>query len=261
MEEKGQIKISLGIVILLFIIMILIMALIGVCYYYSKNYENSIGEEVKNSKQEEDVKNIVQNNQTQMENVKNGTEEDKNKTEENKNSYKTLSIDTATKKIVDDDVGTYYIQAGEIFGISLSVSEGKAYVSSTATNWVEYGIVSNEKDVKLPIGRSIEITGFDKKIIDAKISCYGQSIGEVFTVFLMEDGTLEYASIQSIVKNLTTEGNVENVSNIQRIYACDTMWKDGGGQSSIIAIDIENNMYDIGYLLNRMGKVVDNGVS
>lgn len=39
------------------------------------------------------------------------------------------------------------------------------------------------------------------------------------------------------------------------------MWKDGGGQSSIIALDIENNMYDIGYILNRMGKIVDNGVS
>lgn len=262
MEEKGQIKISLGIVILLFIIMILIMSLIGVWYYYSKNYEYSTREENKSSKLEENVKNNVQDNSTQMGDIKNEIDEEKNKQEENIKSYKTLSIDTATKKIVDDDVESYYIEAGEIFGISLSVSEGKAYVSSsTATNWVEYGIVSNEKDVKLPTGRSVEITGFDKKIIDAKISCYGQSIGGVFAVFLMDDGTLEYSSIQNIVKNLTTEGKVENISSIQRLYACDTMWKDGGGQSSIIALDIENNMYDIGYTLNRMGKIVDNGVS
>ena len=65
----------------------------------------------------------------------------------------------------------------------------------------------------------------------------------------MEDGTLTYTTIQNLIKNSTVEGKVNNVLNIQRIYNCSVGYRDGGGFSSVVAIDNEDNLYDIGYIL------------
>lgn len=75
----------------------------------------------------------------------------------------------------------------------------------------------------------------------------------MYFVFLMEDGTLEYSSAKNMLTTLTTEGKVENVSNIQRIHECEVGFQndDEGGINTIIALDYENNMYDIGYILYK----------
>ena len=172
-----------------------------------------------------------------------------------KNNFISLSIDTANKKIVDEDIESYSI-SNNIFSsgiVNLSVRDGKVYLVNEMSNdkWIEYEIVEKESDIKVNHKYEAEIKGFAKKVVDVEMSCYGHTINEVFFVFLMEDGTLEYTSIENVIRNLTTEGKVDGVEDIQRIYNCSTEFKGGGGSSSIIALDSNNNMYDIGYILYK----------
>ena len=171
----------------------------------------------------------------------------------NKNSYVPLSIDTATKKVVDPEISTRYITNNDSYNlISISIRDGRVYFSSgfSKEEWVGYGIAENQNVVKISKNYESEITGFNKKVIDAKVSCNGQSIDRVYVVFLMEDGTLEYSTIQNLVKNSSVEGKVNNVSNIQRIYNCSVGWgADEGGMSSVEALDKDNNLYDVGYVI------------
>ena len=228
MEEKKQIKVSLGTAILLFIIIILVVALGGMWFYFNNKVE------------EKNEDKIIENE------IKQNIEE-----KDERITYKTLSIDTAKKKEVNSGISGYNIVKRDVFGLYLSIREGKVYFTSEfeKEKWVEYEVAKDKNDVKVSKNFETEITGFDKKIIDAQISCNGHRISDCYIVFLMEDGTLEYSSIKNVVTNLTTEGRVNIVSNIQRIYNCNVRWTDGGGKSSVIALDHENNMYDIGYIL------------
>ena len=133
----------------------------------------------------------------------------------------------------------------------IRIENGKIYFVSKLSKeeWVNYGIAGSQNEVKASKNYESEITGFSKKVVDVKCSWNGQTINEVYLVFLMEDGTLTYTTIQNLIKNSTVEGKVNNVLNIQRIYNCSVGYRDGGGFSSVVAIDNEDNLYDIGYIL------------
>ena len=173
------------------------------------------------------------------------------KTEMN-NKYVPLSIDTATKKIVNPETDIKSItDDGGYDLMSIRIENGKIYFVSKLSKeeWVNYGIAGSQNEVKASKNYESEITGFSKKVVDVKCSWNGQTINEVYLVFLMEDGTLTYTTIQNLIKNSTVEGKVNNVLNIQRIYNCSVGYRDGGGFSSVVAIDNEDNLYDIGYIL------------
>ena len=168
------------------------------------------------------------------------------------NKYVPLSIDTATKKVVNPETDIKSItDDGGYDLMSIRIENGKIYFVSKLSKeeWVNYGIAGSQNEVKASKNYESEITGFSKKVVDVKCSWNGQTINEVYLVFLMEDGTLTYTTIQNLIKNSAVEGKVNDISNIQRIYNCSVGYRDGGGPSSVIAIDNENNLYDIGYIL------------
>ena len=168
------------------------------------------------------------------------------------NKYVPLSIDTATKKVVNPETDIKSItDDGGYDLMSIRIENGKIYFVSKLSKeeWVNYGIAGSQNEVKASKNYESEITGFSKKVVDVKCSWNGQTINEVYLVFLMEDGTLTYTTIQNLIKNSAVEGKVNDISNIQRIYNCSVGYRDGGGLSSVIAIDNENNLYDIGYIL------------
>ena len=168
------------------------------------------------------------------------------------NKYVPLSIDTATKKVVNPETDIKSItDDGGYDLMSIRIENGKIYFVSKLSKeeWVNYGIADSQNEVKASKNYESEITGFSKKVVDVKCSWNGQTINEVYLVFLMEDGTLTYTTIQNLIKNSAVEGKVNDVSNIQRIYNCSVGYRDGGGFSGVVAIDNENNLYDIGYIL------------
>ena len=244
MEEKKQVKLSLGITICIFIIILLIIALFGVVYYYNKKESNDIAENNNSTTRVEMKEELEPATVTEI------SEDEKEDNNQNTDIFNALSIDTATKKIVDDEIVAYYINKQEL-GLNVSVREGKVYFTTEMNKkqLVEYEVVSNENEVKTSENFEKQITGFDKKVIDAEIACMGNAVKDCFIVFLMEDGTLEYSTIKNLVMNLKTEGKVNNISNIQKIHTCSVGWYDGGGRESIVALDYENNLYDIGYVL------------
>ena len=168
------------------------------------------------------------------------------------NKYVPLSIDTATKKVVNPETDIKSITDDGVYDLmSIRIENGKIYFVSKLSKeeWVNYGIADSQNKVKASKNYESEITGFSKKVVDVKCSWNGQTINEVYLVFLMEDGTLTYTTIQNLIKNSAVEGKVNDVSNIQRIYNCSVGYRDGGGFSGVVAIDNENNLYDIGYIL------------
>lgn len=216
MDEKKSIKVSLGTVICIFIIVILLVTLGLIFFFYISKEPMIINEEIK----EEAI---------------------------DTNQYTALSVYTANKKITDPNTENFFLYR-DFFGIDITIfKNGKVEFSTEYDNsqFVKYEIVEKESDVKIKKHFASEITGFDKKVIDVEIGCYGQTLPFVYVVFLMEDGTLEYATIENLVKNSAVEGRVENVNNIQRLQRCAT-WG-----TAVMALDSNNNLYDIGYILHK----------
>lgn len=247
MGEKKEITVRLSTVVCLFIILALVVAL-GVVYYFGFVKENN-------------ANNVVANGEGTEINNTEKTDGDLNKeenstqiiasTQEDANKFVPLSIYTANKKVVPDNREGYYISK-EDGVVDLFIKEGKVYFTSFQNNefWSDYFEI-NENDIKVPEIGSAEITGFTKKVVDAEICSY-QTFETIYFVFLMEDGTLEYSSVKNMLTNLTTEGKVENVSNIQRIHECSIEFTDMPGNiDTVVALDYENNMYDIGYILSK----------
>lgn len=245
MDEKKSIKVSLGTVICIFIIVILLVALGGVFFYYNSQEKLNNAQEsiIKGEIKEESTSNQVLAQNSDVKTSSSTKEEEAIDT----NQYTTLSVFTANKKITDPNTEDFYI-CRDFFGIYITISKtGKVEFSTEYDNsqFVDYGIVEKESDVKIKKNFASEITGFDKKVIDVEMGCYGQTLEAVYVVFLMEDGTLEYATIENLVKNSAVEGKVENVNNIQRMQRCST-WG-----YAVMALDSNNNLYDIGYILNK----------
>lgn len=245
MNENKTLKVSLGTVLCMFIIVSLVIALILMYYKYNQN-----NNELTNNQKEENI--VLKNSYNKEKSTQINT--DTQKSEENiiasENKFIPLSVYTATKKVADENREGYTI-IKENNDICLSISDGKVYFTSLLNNeyWSTLGI--NKNDIKVSEKYSAEITGFTKKVVDAEICCY-QTLETMYFVFLMEDGTLEYSSLKNMVTNLTTEGKVKNVSNIQRIHNCAVGFTNTeGSMDTIIALDYENNMYDIGYILNK----------
>lgn len=163
------------------------------------------------------------------------------------NQYTALSVYTANKKITDPNTENFFLYR-DFFGINITIFKNEKVEFSTEydnSQFVKYEIVEKESDVKIKKNFASEITGFDKKVIDVEMGCYGQTLPFVYIVFLMEDGTLEYATIENLVKNSAVEGRVENVNNIQKLQRCST-WG-----TAVMALDSNNNLYDIGYILYK----------
>lgn len=244
MDEKKYIKVSLGTVICIFIIVILLVALGGVFFYYNSQEKLNNAQE---SITKGEIKKESTSNQVLAQNSDVKTSSATKEEVIDTNKYTPLSVFTANKKISDPNTDDFYI-CRDFFGIYITISKtGKVEFSTEYDNsqFVEYGIVEKESDVKIKKNFASEITGFNKKVIDVEMGCYGQTVSEVFVVFLMEDGTLEYATIENLVKNSSVEGKVENVNNIQRMQRCST-WG-----YAVMALDSNNNLYDIGYILNK----------
>ena len=173
------------------------------------------------------------------------------------NKYIPLSIYTANKKIVGKNFNIYDSFNEETDVVSIHVINGKVWFTSRwdKSTWTEFlGIPEN--NIKASKNYSVEVTGFSKKVIDVEISHY-QTIETYLFVFLMEDGTVEYSGIKNMLTNLTSEGEVPNVSKIHSINTISTTHKDQanmsiylGSASTVLALDHQNNSYDIRAIIN-----------
>lgn len=130
--------------------------------------------------------------------------------------------------------------------------KGKVYITMTKEQrnlLLEYDIIQSEYAVGLELNERNEIQGLSGKVVDIKLGRFGDSTRDSALIFLLEDGTVEYTEFNNLVGNCTSEGKISDLKNIVKIQSVIRVYDDDEDLDSIVAIDSQNNIYDIGEIL------------
>ena len=225
MEEKKQIKVSLGTAVCVFIIIILLLVIAGMYVYYNytpKNNDKNNNSTVISNKTEDNSKNINEINNIISNENKSINQKSENVLENWPN------IDTS--KIVNPGNGYTYSQKC-MDGNSYTISKDKRSIT------IDY---TNEK-----------ISGFDKNIESACIYFLGQGSLD-FNVFLYEDGTVAYATGKEPGK-IIEFSEISDIIKVAAITHTRKVEYENGEigdftESTIIAIDNNGKIYDLDLL-------------
>ena len=134
-------------------------------------------------------------------------------------------------------------------GIEFKIADGKAYINLDSENETLKSVYEGDNELK-----SIEnkqIMGFSNEPVAVFYAEFGQDIvGEQF-LFLMKDGSVEHMSLVNILKTqeYVSEGKIQKLSNIEKFDILNVYDTEGGGYVTTIAIDENDNYYDINELL------------
>lgn len=233
-KEKVQVRLSTAICIIIIIILLLAGA-----YAFYQNYL---------------IRNELEANKSSLQSSQTTVNQLENTTSVASSDFKMLSIDTAIPKEGYKD--TKYSLNKDFYSLfNISIRDGEAYFLSNdeLNEFVISGIVTNENELKIQKGKEEKITGFNKKVVDVDFGGGQQATGCVIA-FLMEDGTVEYSTIKNMVTKVTTQGKVEGLKNILKVNYVNA-WDGYSGSTTVIALDNENNLYDIVYMLKKSGKI------
>ena len=229
-------RVSLGVIISIIIILVL---LIGGAYLIY-NYNNKIVELEKELAQQN-----INNEEKIVENKISNTIQ--SNTSEKIEKFVVPSIYTGIAKNVEEGA-TYQLEKFDGNNFYMYLQDGKIYINTN----IEEQICAflNVSQIKLKNGLSQEITGFSKKVVDIYIINISQNGIPTHFIFLMEDGTLEYSSLRNIATNLSSQGEIKDLKNIVKVQDVSLGYSDGGGHTSAIAIDKDNNYYDLAKYIN-----------
>lgn len=255
MKEKNAIKVSLGTAISM--IIILIILLVGGFLLYKNHIKITQLEDTIAKQKVNDEKMMVKDSRTDnlIENtITNNTSVKSNELVESKNLETTQlvipSLFTSNAKKINTSVNDveYSLNiSDDSKSFLINIKNGVPTIAThlTANQFEEQFGLSN---IKIN-GSQQKINGFTKKVVDAcTISDEHQFMGTTF-IFLMEDGTVEYSSLQNMLNNISTQGTIKELKDIirlQKVELSNSGWED----SSAIAIDKDNNYYDVSEYTN-----------
>ena len=245
MEEKKQIKVSLGAVISVFIIILLSVALVGMYYYYNfvviPKYEVA-NKETENITENEQG-NVNNENDTDMEEVTPKDQFDLALMSiEGKECLNYESREGVTRKYTIRDIHS------EKNGIEIEEFDDKLYlmVNSSRLNNVCGQIINIQSD------KRFEITNIDtSNVKNIYISDYEQDSSWNYAFFLMNDGTVEWLDLEEALKNknFVAEGKIESVTKVEKIakleFIYDSEHPNARIESTIIAIKEDGRYYDL----------------
>jgi len=247
MESNKTIKMSLSTFLLIFAIFaIIIMAFF---LYNLYNEKITLEEKVSNANVQtnedvnsETIDNTISSNEAENEN-------DESNDVVTNEKFIVPSLTTGTMKNATDNNAIYSFIKRHSQYYSISIENGIPYIQwNTLDDEDPNGIflknLAKEWNVTLN-NQSQKITGFGKQVVDVHIGGIGQDFTSEVIIFQMEDGTIEYSTIKNMMKNVTTQGKIESLNNIVKLQDVDVHWEEGGGQVTIVAIDKDNNCYDL----------------
>lgn len=242
--EKKPIKVSFGTVITIIIAVIILIGCGGILY---KNNIKIDQLEEKIAKQEDSKANIENNKENIVENTQVNQEKINQENKDSKiDKFVIPSLFTSNAKKLNESVENVK------YGLSVSDSERNFIIN------VENGIptitttldTSKIKEIgfdvsKIKMDKTYKkISGFNKKVVDICTVFDEHQFMNCTFLFLMEDGTVEYSTLQNLINNLSSEGKIKQLNNIvrlQKVELQNSNWSD----SSAIAIDKDNNYYDV----------------
>ena len=151
-----------------------------------------------------------------------------------------------------DTSAKYRVLSRERFFTLELTQKGKVYITMTKEQQdqlEDYGIIAGPNLVGLKLGEKNEIEGVSGKIVDMKFGRFGDSTKDSALIFLLEDGTVEYTEFYNLIGNCTSEGKIKDLKNIVKLQNVVRVYEEDEDRDSIVAIDSQNNVYDIGEIL------------
>lgn len=150
------------------------------------------------------------------------------------------------KKVKDEKYILKVSDYSNIFQLTIEDGVPKIRTIKTPDEIEGYGL-----DVtKIKINNTMQkINGFTKKVVDACIISDEHQIAACTFIFLMEDGTVEYSTLQSMIDNISTQGKIEGLSNIIRLQKVNIASQNP--DNTAIVIDNNNDYYDVLKYINE----------
>ena len=245
-KDKGEIK---GEILLVF----LIIAIIGFAGWFVITKKPFPFQKEK----------IVPNNVISQENVNEPTptskennnessnNEEKIETSSNSSNFEIPSIIDGMQVYMDDGAKYRLLSRERFFTLELT-QKGKIYITMTKEQQdllEEYGLIASQYQVGLKLGEKNELTGTSGKIVDFKFGRFGDSTKDSALLMLLEDGTVEYTEFLNLIGDCTSEGKIKDLKNIVKLQNVVRVYEDKEDSDSIVAIDQNNYIYDIGSIL------------
>lgn len=247
MEKK---KIS---VITVIFIVLIVVAIVGMLCYI-----------ILLSNEKKEIEGKVENLNTQIADLNNSIANlDNEKSESIEEEFKLPILDSS--KVINVEHSQEYevkhIGTLRAYGLCFEWDKGEVSVSldpsnNMIDNYISVGRISDESE--LGIGKDkIKVKRLSKKVSNVKLFTIGNGMGYEFIVFLMEDGTCEYAKFNNFIKTAQVDGKVEGLKNIVILESTDeyTLYNgayQGGGGHGAVAIDKDGNAYDLDKIINKI---------
>ncbi len=166
-----------------------------------------------------------------------------------KQSNKNVIFDSS--KMKSDSTSVIYKENNKNLGSSgleIEIKDGKPYLSTDIEN-EQYKFLFSE--VTEPINNQ-EITGFKLDVKEVYYAFLGNGDMRPVILFLMEDGTVEFANSSKMLQNkkYQTQGKIEELSNIVKFVNLDANDVDEngellGGFITVAAIDEDGYAFDL----------------
>ena len=226
-ENKG---ISVVLVVFIFIVFIGVIGIGGYLLYNNNTKIAELENKIATQK-EENTTNKTTNNVTSEE------------------EFVVPSLETAKAKNPINNV-EYRLTSEETRIFSFEIIDGIVYISTGFDNLNQYAEALNVDNPNIELGKRYEVTGFSKKVVECEEGLFGQQLSGTCLLFLMEDGTIEYATLEHLLKETTTQGKIQGIKNIVKIQSVNVVDLDEngegmGGSLSVVAIDKDNYYYDL----------------
>lgn len=133
-------------------------------------------------------------------------------------------------------------------GLNIEIKDGKPYLSTDVED-EQYKFLFEDVKEKL---ENKELTGFKTNVKDVYYAYMGNGDMCPIILFLMEDGTVEYADSGKILKNKNykSSGKIEELSNIVKFVELNAMEIDENGEGlsgwvTCAAIDKDGYSFDL----------------
>ena len=246
MESNKTIKMSVSAFLLIFAIFVIIIMAFVIYNLYNEKITSTEKVSNANIQTNEDVNSVKTNNTTSS----NEAESENDETKENmatNEKFVVPSLTTGTMKKASDKASSYSLLLNSKY-YSISIEDGIPYIRWYTLNDEDADDLSLKnwaKQLNVTINSGMQkITGFTKQVVDVHIGGIGQDFTGEVLIFQMEDGTIEYSTIKNMMQNVSTQGKIEGLNNIVKLQDVNVYIGDGGN-ASIIAIDKDNNCYDL----------------
>ena len=249
-RDKGEIKGEL-------LLILLIAAIIGFVTWFiitKKPLPFQKAKVVPNNTMAQDIdkpEDQVQPDTSPTNNSMSAVDKIRNSNESTNSSFEIESTIGGMMAYADDGAKYRVLSRERYFTIELT-QKGKIYITMSKEQedlLEEYGLITSKSQVGLKLGEKNELTGTTGKVVDFKFGRFGDSTKDSALLILLEDGSVEYTEFNNLIGNCTSEGKLKDLKEIVKIQSVVRVYDNKEDSDSIVAIDKDNNIYDVGAML------------